>query len=53
MTFDRAHTIVRQVRTIASRGRMDDQDVQVVFDAADEIERLIEVVQTYSDQYEG
>lgn len=34
--------IVKQLRTIASRGRMDDADVQVVFDAADEIERLRE-----------
>jgi hypothetical protein len=32
--------IVGQIRKIASRGRMDDTDVQVVFDAADEIERL-------------
>lgn len=32
---------VEQVRKIASRGRMDDMDVQVIFDAADEIERLL------------
>lgn len=32
--------IVGKLRKIASRGRMDDADVQVVFDAADEIERL-------------
>lgn len=32
--------IVKQLRTIASRGRIDDADVQIIFDAADEIERL-------------
>jgi hypothetical protein len=32
--------VVSQIRKIASLGRMDDADVQVVFDAADEIERL-------------
>jgi hypothetical protein len=32
--------IMGQLRAIASRGRMDDADVQVIFDAADEIERL-------------
>jgi hypothetical protein len=32
--------ITSQLRAIASRGRMDDADVQIVFDAADEIERL-------------
>lgn len=31
--------LVKQVRTIASRGRMDDADVQVIFDAADALER--------------
>ena len=36
----RGDDIVSQIRKIASRGRMDDADVQVVFDAADEIERL-------------
>ena len=37
-----ADDIVEQLRKIASRGRMDDADVQVVFDAADEIEQLRE-----------
>jgi uncharacterized coiled-coil DUF342 family protein len=32
--------IVAQLRKIASRGRMDDADVQIIFDAADEIDRL-------------
>lgn len=29
---------VKELRTIASRGRVDDADVQVLFDAADELE---------------
>lgn len=32
--------IVEKLRKIASRGRMDDAEAQVVFDAADEIVRL-------------
>ena len=33
--MSRPRTLVEQVRTIASRGRMDDADVQILFDAAD------------------
>jgi len=34
------HDIAASLRRIASRGRLDDMDVQEVFDAADEIDRL-------------
>lgn len=52
LEVDRRANLVRQVRKIASRGHMDDADVQIIFDAADEIDRLWDVIQTYSNQYE-
>lgn len=50
--LQRSAVLARQVRRIASRGKMDDADVQIIFDAADEINRLTDVIKTYSDQYE-
>lgn len=44
--------LARQVYRIGSRGKMDDADVQIIFDAADEIKRLVQVIETYSAQYE-
>lgn len=42
--------LAKQVRKIASRGRVDDADVQVLFDAADAIERLLDNVEYLRDQ---
>ena len=42
--------LAKQVREIASRGRMDDADVQVVFDAADAIEKLLDQVEYLRDE---
>lgn len=50
--LDRSLVLSRQVHRIASRGKMDDADVQIIHDAADEIVRLVQVVKTYSAQYE-
>lgn len=45
--MNRREKLVKDVRRIASRGRMDDADVQVIFDLADECDRLWEVICTY------
>lgn len=38
--FERSRDLLAALRTIASRGRMDDADVQILFDCVDEIERF-------------
>jgi uncharacterized protein YgbK (DUF1537 family) len=42
--------LVEQVRKIASRGRVDDADVQILFDAAEAIEQLMDQVEYLQDQ---
>lgn len=41
MRKEKDEWLINQLRVIASRGRLDDADVVILFDAADEYEHLL------------